>query len=323
MTGSTRLSEDLHWLSTHPRTRQRAWGHNFIYDPTIDPRRMDTFEAEFDSMHSSPDFDAGAHDGHAILQAHVRYYDRWVVGGVEPQTFSDEGELAAIPKFVETIWLVRFELLTRPLLWAGKLFPEIKEAFDAGARRDPSQSAALRQFLDRWNENAWNTPRFAALETEVRRELNAPDWAERLRTRFGLADWSPRPGERLPVAVMMYRASEVRRLCRGRAGLTSLFTRPTALDQKPYEYFYPAPARMNGGRCMQLRVLPKADGGLISELLHPKIPYRIEHIFKIGEITTAAPDESLRSLRNHHLDLLRDGSGDAHFGAVIPEDVID
>ena len=317
------LGEDLDWLSAHPRTRQRAWGHNFIYDPMIERDRMETFETEFESTLASPDFDTDVHDGHAILQAHANYYDRWIAAGDEPHTFGDQNALAAIPKFSETVWLVRFEILTRPLLWARKRFSEIQEAFNAGARRDASQSAALRHFLDKWNEFAWNTPRFAALETEVRRDLNASNWPERLRTRLGLAHCSPRGARSLPVAVMVYRASEVRRLCRGRTGLDNLFTRPTVLDQKPHEYFYPAPADMNGGRCMQLALSSHPDGGLIFELLHPKIPYRIEHLFKLGEITTAAPSESLRLLRNRHLQLLRNSSGDVHFGAVVPDDVVD
>jgi hypothetical protein len=320
--GSALVQEEMRWLLTHPRTTERAWGHNYAFDETVSRERQARFEREVEDFPSSPDFDPALNDGHVLIQGHGSYHARWIDTATEPETFADDNRSAAFQGIEETDWLVRLENLGGPLSRWGGSFDDLSRAFGTGGARTPDDMAALKDFLEAWNRHPVRAPRFAAFASELATDLRAGNWADRLRTRLGMSRLSPPAGGTIPVALMAYRVTDVLAAVRGRRGVAHVFCRPTALDQPPYEYFFSGPVDLEGGRCMPLS-RPRADSPLVCELLHPRFAYRIDHIFNLGEVTTAKPTWSLRDLRNSHLGRLRDAAGRPDFGELIPDDVDD
>lgn len=121
---------------------------------------------------------------------------------------------------------------------------------------------------------------------------------------------------------MRYPVTEVNALASRLPPGSSLFAAPTSLDSEIWPYFFPAPVnprtpRESYGRSMSL--MPRPDGsGLIAEVLHVKLDYKIEHIHKLGWLSSPIPDHPMRELRNSHLKALRRETGVNHFGTLIP-----
>ena len=53
-------------------------------------------------------------------------------------------------------------------------------------------------------------------------------------------------------------------------------------------------------------------------MLHVKLDYRMEHIYKLGWLSSPIPQHPMRELRNSHLQALRQESGMSNFGTLIP-----
>jgi len=316
--GSTLVAEGLGWLLAHPRSIERALGHNYAFDELVGGARQLKFEREVDDFSSSPEFDPAIHDGQVLLQGHRSYNERWIDTVVEPDTFSSDNGNAALSGIEETDWLIRLEGLNGPLNAWGRDFDDLRRAFEG---RTPADAGALSEFLTAWNGYPPRPPRFAAFASEVAEDLRADNWADRLRSRLGLSRYSAPAGLPIRVALMSYRVADVAAAVRRRPDVAHAFCQPTVLDQRPYEYFFSAPADL-GGRCMPL-TRARPDRPLVFELLHPRIDYRADHILKIGEIKTPIPDWSLRDLRNDHLRRVRNVSGRADFGEFMGSDVHD
>ncbi|MEA3062235.1 MAG: hypothetical protein QOJ94_2016, partial [Sphingomonadales bacterium] len=113
--GSTLVAEGLEWLLAHPRSTERAWGHNYAFDEVVGGTRQLKFEQEVDDFSSSPEFDPVLHDGQVLLQGHRSYNERWIDTATEPDTFAIENGDAALSGIEETDWLIRLEGLNGPL----------------------------------------------------------------------------------------------------------------------------------------------------------------------------------------------------------------
>jgi hypothetical protein len=60
------------------------------------------------------------------------------------------------------------------------------------------------------------------------------------------------------------------------------------------------------------------DKDLLAEILHFRITYKREHLFRLDEIRTPPNAFDLRGLRNHHLFALHVASGRDDYGEEIP-----
>jgi hypothetical protein len=100
------------------------------------------------------------------------------------------------------------------------------------------------------------------------------------------------------------------------------FAIPTVLDSEFNAHFFPAPQQAPYGRTLDLEPDPECER-LVSEILHRRLDYRPEHIYKLGEVTLPIPAYNsgvdFARLRNGHLFCLCYESGINDFGAEIPE----
>ena len=159
-----------------------------------------------------------------------------------------------------------------------------------------------------WDGRRDKRPAFATLLTEVTEELDRDDWPDALRDRLGLAHYSP-TAEPEPVALCRYSVATVVR----EAETGFPITMPTVLDSEPWEHYFPAPKALRYGRAMAL--LPcDDDEGLKVELLNSRITYTPDHIWKLGEIVTPAPNFGISELREMHLLALQIASSDHEYG---------
>jgi hypothetical protein len=181
----------------------------------------------------------------------------------------------------------------------------------------------LMLFCRRWNENArsQDRPSFVAFYGELQEDVEADDWPHRVRNRLGLAHYGPpasRP--RIPVALMKYPVHEIL----DAAGGAPSFAWPTVLDGPLNSHFFPAPgAGLTFGRTLALEPDPECES-LVAELLHRRMDYRPEHLYRVGFVDRPIPPHqrgpAFAELRNAHLFCLRYESGREDFGAEIPLD---
>ncbi len=321
---TTKYQQGLDWLLQYPKSRLRAYGHNLHYETKVSAARQRKFEEELRHVTDRDLSDEERTARQSILAGQRRYNEFHVKTRLrDPDTFHSDNAPAAYHGMEDNVLLVRLEMIREALDASHVSFADLQRAMSPlPQHRNPDQLATIRTFVDGWNGWADLRPQFAARYEEVKADTEASDWAERLRTKLGLAHFSPRGSAPLRVALMIYRASDVVRTCARRAGIVHIFTRPTAIDQPPWQHFFPVPTNMEGGRCMPLVSSP-ARGKLFCEILHPKFDYRPDHLIKVGELTTPAPEEGLKALRNWHLARLRQVSGESDFGGMMEADVDD
>ena len=148
-------------------------------------------------------------------------------------------------------------------------------------------------------------PVFAAFYEDFLNELREPSnpvWANRVRDRLGLYhinQWLPGG---LPRRVFLFRYS-VKDIPRHRGTAEQRpIALPVVIDQRLSEAFCPAPRELERGRCLNLE--DGAHDTPAREVLHLFMPMQVEHLFRIGQVTTPVP-EYLGPARGDHLLWLR------------------
>ncbi len=298
-----RLQTALDAWRRHDDILERARADNTSFEERVSDARL----ARFEAMSADPDA-----PGDLDLQ-HVWYWKNHVRSGVPvSDTFASHLEPATLgPGPLEPFQpIVRIERLNAPLQDAGLTFDELRRALN-----DPQPSATVDMFLRVWNDGRDDRPAFAAWKDQVLEEVEADDWADRLRDRLGLAHYDP--SERhIPVALMEYTVDDVTKEA-ARRGLTRAFTAPTVLDCEPWPYFFPAPKELAYGRAMPLYQLDD-ERQLLAEMLHTRLTYQRHHLIRVGEIKRRPGASDLKDLRNHHLLLLRFAAERLEFGEEMP-----
>lgn len=298
-----------------------AWGQNLAFEETASEARRKDFEACFAEC-AEPGGAAAASGVDALRCAHGSYfeYDIKRASNASHPVFSAGNAAASLDTIDDDDWLIRLEDANWALDEIKADFEQLEAAL-ARQPRDADGFAALVEFVDAMNRlRGDNRPTFVARLQEVKRELAYVDWPRRMRTRLGLAHY--RPGARpFHIAVFKYKVRDVREQCRAAGFAGPFFTKPTALDQGPWPYFYPAPNEITGGCCMPLSPYPMAGSELFCEIQHPKIEYRVRDLHLLGKLDTVEPREPIKALRNAHLLGVRNESGRADFGAMMNDAV--
>lgn len=155
---------------------------------------------------------------------------------------------------------------------------------------------------------------YASFYDEVQVDVNHAEWPLVVRNRLGLVHYGsfgPRPWY---VALMRYSMSEV--LEASASSGHKACALPTVLDGGMHEFFFPAPRESPYGVAMQLD--PTRSVSLTSELLHHRIEYRPEHIYRIGQLIEVAllSDALFAEVRNSHLLALRASTHREDFGEL-------
>ncbi len=290
-----------HWRALTDVER-RAEADNLWFELRVSDARRHGFEEEA----------FGAVTADELSRAQTDYCRTFVqVGDDVAHTFINALDPANLGMIDEMQRVVRIKSLVRPLNAHGISFVELKKAFD------DNDVAVIDGFLRTWNDSTvrdWR-PAFAAFKDEVVDDLAEANWPDRLRDRLGLAHYDCAIGP-VPVALMEYSVAEVNAVAGGFPAACP-FTAPTVLDSVPWPYFFPAPTGLSCGRTMALYEVAD-DKELLAEILHFRIPYKVEHIARLDEIRSPPRPYELRTLRNHHLLAVRIASGDDRFGEDIP-----
>lgn len=207
-----------------------------------------------------------------------------------PETFTDLNFQAAhSPPIEQDLHLIRIERLDHVLqelrmdLDHLSMFVESLHGRGPGIENvSPVEVAAMMKKVARsLNTNPFaGRPRFAGLEAELVEDINASDCYNRLRNRLGLRHHDP-IGSPIPVALMRYSVKDVRKHAEKVTGATHPITVPCVLDHELSAIFCPAPANAVYGRTIDLEGI-SSKRNFISEVLHLRIDYLPEHIYKMG-----------------------------------------
>ena len=286
-----------------PEIRERACADNAHFEERVSDARRKAFETLVATAPRVPATLSNQHD----------WYWRKFVKADEtiPHTFLPEFDPARLgPETLEPFQpIVRLEDIRSPLGQQGYTLAELQTALT-----DP-QSGLIERFLEDWNGARDWRPAFAAWEDQLLDEIDAPDWADRLRDRMGLAHYDP-TDKPIPVVLMRYTVAQVQTEA-DHLGLHQAFVAPTVLDTGPWPYFFPAPATLPYGRAMPLTLSDDDNKQLLAEMLHIRLPYRRAHIVKFGEIQRRTGTPDLKALRNNHLTNLQLASDRFDFGEEI------
>lgn len=247
-----------------------------------------------------------------------------------PETFTALNASAAHSGDLdEDQWLVRIETLKYALRDTSLAIDTLQEILDvargtiaSGKYGKIDALDALAGVCDSLNRNPHSVrPRFAGFLQDVENTLDESDWPDQIRDRFGLAHIDPKAGEAMPVALMRYRVGEVLQAARKKVGAVHPICLPTVLDHEFTACFLPAPHQLPYGRTLQLMGDPDCENK-IAEVLHLRLAYQPEHIYKIGVVTrpvTTLNNPGIESLRKDHLFCLQYESGRDDFGQLPPK----
>ena len=174
----------------------------------------------------------------------------------------------------------------------------------------------LLDLCDQLNDNPFSVrPRFAGFLQDVEDSLDLPDWPNQVRDRFGLGHYAA-AGSPIPIVLMRYPVKDVLDSLATLADVAHPVCMPTVLDTQFSQCFVPAPRELPYGRTLDLA--NDADCmRKIAEILHPRLEYRPEHVFKIGVITTGLDTLDklgLAALRANHFTCLQLDSERYDFG---------
>ena len=213
--------------------------------------------------------------------------------------------------------LVRIEALNRPL--HGSAVDDPDRLDDLLRRADTGNDDAHRAvqiFFDAWNQRRDARPAFAAFYDEVQQEADDADWPHALRDRLGLGHYGRTGGAPLPVALMRYPLAEVFSAQASRQ-LPVACAVPTVLDGGMHEFFFSVPQEHPYGATVHL--VPERADTITAEILHCRIDYRREHLWRIGWITRPRQltDDRLREARDVHLCALQDACEREDFGEFL------
>ncbi len=233
-----------------------------------------------------------------------------------PDAFQDVNCDAWLDRLAEEQFVVRIEDLTRALRFNALSLPELHELLQKAETGNSDASQAVDHFIEAWNQGRDARPTFAAFHDEVQEEMDDDDWPHALRDRLGLGHY--RPGKHAPIAVslMRYSLADVN-LVRKARHLPTACALPTVLDGGMHEFFFPVPREHSYGATVHLQ--PDLADILTAEIIHCRIDYKREHIFRLGEITRPClvQSQNLRDARDLHLLALQEACHRADFGEYL------
>lgn len=276
-----------------------AVADNCRFDERTGDARWQRFDAMLSRMTAGPDVSdwrdwAEANQSYLDLHCHV-------ATTTVPDAFLPINRDAWLDGLAENQSVVRMEVLTRPLQTSGISLDKLEERLERADSGDADADHAARRFFEAWNQRRDARPTFAAFYDEVRQEADDDDWPHALRDRLGLGHYGYEDGAPLAVALMRYSLEEVFSARESR-GLPVACALPTVLDGGMHEFFFPVPRENPYGATLYLA--PRQADTLTAEIVHCRIDYKREHLWRLGRITRPHPlhgDDKLHEARDLHL----------------------
>lgn len=309
---------------------------NLACEERIGGERLKSYQDHLknDLVDDSPFY--GAPNSWAAL--HERYF-RHRVAILDSATFTQASDLTARATIAEEDWIIRVERLDgafrdwegdpsgkSAIEWLKSWAQTLMDAVAAPAVSRVSSMADIGALMGKPSKpkppstveelfHYWNTfvrkdhrPSFVAFEAELTEELKASDWPTHLCVRLGLGHHFT--DNKIILGVLRYPVKDILVAWKG----STCFCAPTVLDSNFGEYFHPSPQGCDWGFAAVLD--PGAgDDALVAELLHRRIDYRPEHLWRVGVVNRSPIDDGqLVALRNAHISRLRRQSGRDDFG---------
>lgn len=287
--------------NSHPEERPIA--ENFVLEERLTGQREDSYETHITTPANIGDWKE-RHEGYISEKIYV-------VSGT-PETFTEHNQPNLLTNIDKDQYLVRLEDVTHLsnalALTNNQMIDHLSELI-----KNPGNKTAhdiVEKILAVWNIKRDRRPIFAGFWGEVKdllvdsdgKELKDPEWANRLRDRFGLGHYDPMDGERIPVLLLRYRVSDV---INGDPADPKFAAVPNVLDSKWSPFFCPTP--VNGwkeGQSLDLTACGEGDYNLNCEIIHRYITYQASYFYRAGWITKS-PGRTCEEARGIHLALLQ------------------
>ena len=295
-------------------TIEAAVADNCRFDERAGADRWQRFEDLLSALVSA----RGAVEWQDWTEANRLHLDRYcnVPRPSVPDAFIEINRSAWLDGLSDNQTLVRIEALNRPLQNSGLDLGGLKNRLQRADEGDGDAGRAVRSFLDTWNQGRDARPAFAAFYDEVQQESDDEDWPHALRDRLGLGHYGHAEGPPLPVALMRYPLADVYS-AHAQQQRSSACALPTVLDGGMHQFFFPVPREHPYGATVHLQ--PDRADTLTAEIVHYRIDYRREHLYRLGTITRPhrLDDGQLREARDLHLLALQVESGREDFGEAL------
>ena len=307
----TTYDDFLRRCSRSRDTIEAAVADNCRFDERAGDGRWQRFEALLSERIASRG-EVGWQDWADANRLHLERYCNVPRPSV-PDAFLDINRSAWLGGLSDNQTLVRIEALNRPLQASGLELDRLDDLLQQADRGDDDAGRTVQSFFEAWNQRRDARPAFAAFYDEVQQELDDDDWPHALRDRLGLGHYGHAGGAPLPVALMRYSLADVYS-ARAQQQPSSACALPTVLDGGMHEFFFPVPREHPYGATVHL--LPGRADTLTAEIVHCRIDYRREHLYRLGTITRPhrLDDTQLRTARDLHLLALQEACGREDFG---------
>jgi hypothetical protein len=296
-------------------TNTRFIPRNFLLEECLDPSRIVSYAAAL-SPDGPTDFAAWDAAHKVYLGDHVfvtppALHDYRVVAqdspGVCPETFRSSVALSAFQETDLDTALIRL-VPVADLAWLSRENEDRIFSLGEQVVADSSVDNPARQELSLILEEAYTSaqcdhrPVFTSFYEDFLGELSEPpdpSWPDRLRNRLGLYRLSQldRYGLPCPVFLFKYQVRHVPQF-RGKGDHRPIAI-PTVLDHRFSEAFCSAPRELDRGRMLNLKA--GANEEPAREVLHLFMPMQVEHLFRVGRVTTPVPDDLAPARRDHLL----------------------
>lgn len=222
-----------------------------------------------------------------------------------PETFRAASALRAFQETDLDTYLIRLVAVTDVSWLSGHREDHIYSLGDQ-VITNSTGAVSARQELSQILEEAYTSPRcdhrpvFAAFYEDFLDELRdsaSTSWPNRLRDRLGLFHLSQLHPNRLPHRVFLFRYP-VRDVPRKPGDPDRRpMTVPVVLDHRLSESFCPAPHELDRGRLLNLQ--DNAVEEPAREVLHLFMPMQVEHLFRVGLVTTPVAEDLAPARRDH------------------------
>ena len=291
-----------------------AVADNCRFDERAGAPRWQQFDSLLSNLASNPDA-IDWQDWSAAERLHRERYCT-VASLSVPDAFREVNQRAWLAGLSVNQSLVRIETLTQPLDGSPLDVDSLDGLLQRADSGDTDAGRAVSSFFEQWNQRRDARPAFAAFYDEVKQEADNADWPHLLRDRLGLGHYGLAGGAPLPVALMRYSLAEVFSVQEHRE-LPIACAVPTVLDGGMHEFFFPVPREHPYGATVHL--LLNQASCLTAEILHCRIDYRREHLWRLGRITRPhrMTEAQLRNARDLHLLALQVECSREDFGEFL------